>query len=469
MIRITENAADVLREVTNEVMSRTQLLMQTLDPRRDINFECGYLDNPEPEDYKQMWRRELGKRVVNSYPDGCWRVYPEIRESQDPNTDTAFDADMEALEDSFHLRHWMHRIDVLSGIGNYGVLLLGINDGKPLIEPVEGIDENGEKVGNPAHELIYLRAFDQTLAEVISLEGRTDNKRYGQPSMYNLKLTDPKVNSAANVSMRDLTDQRCHWSRIIHVADNRTTSEVFGDPRQECVWNRLMDIRKIAGGSGEMFWKGGFPGYSFEVNPEVDGGVAIDEDKMREAFDAYQNGLQRYLALVGLNAKTLGSQIADPEPHIMVQLKLISANTGIPLRILMGSEAAHLASTQDDSNWEDRLSHRQQYYVTPMLVSPVVDRLVALGIVSEPQESYAVTWPDLSQPTKREVAEWAQIVVEALVKYIESELPLYIPPLQMLGIMGFEPDVAEEILVQAEAIVSGDTGTDGSDADDEFA
>jgi hypothetical protein len=52
---------------TNEVTSRRELLKSLLDPRRDINYECGY---PETEtisvrDYKQMYEREsVGTRVV---------------------------------------------------------------------------------------------------------------------------------------------------------------------------------------------------------------------------------------------------------------------------------------------------------------------------------------------------------------------------------------------------------------------
>ena len=49
-------------------------------------------------------------------------------------------------------------------------------------------------------------------------------------------------------------------------------------------YNRLLDARKILGGSGEMFWRGGFPGYSFEVNSGMDG-AEVDTTSLRSEME----------------------------------------------------------------------------------------------------------------------------------------------------------------------------------------
>ena len=52
---------------------------------------------------------------------------------------------------------------------------------------------------------------------------------------------------------------------------------------------------------------------------------------------------------------------------------------GVPYRILVGSEEAKLASSQDKRTWNERVQKRRDNYLTPMVVRPFVDRLIALG------------------------------------------------------------------------------------------
>jgi hypothetical protein len=58
-----------------------------------------------------------------------------------------------------------------------------------------------------------------------------------------------------DVDMRTLD---VYWSRILHVADNRKTSEIFGIPRLQVVYNNVIEVKKISGSSGEMFYKGAY-------------------------------------------------------------------------------------------------------------------------------------------------------------------------------------------------------------------
>ena len=67
-----------------------------------------------------------------------------------------------------------------------------------------------------------------------------------------------------------------HWTRILHVADNRKTSEIFGMPRLHVVYNNVLEIKKITGSSGEMFYKGAYPGYAIEAVDDVTSGVQLD-------------------------------------------------------------------------------------------------------------------------------------------------------------------------------------------------
>jgi len=95
--------------------------------------------------------------------------------------------------------------------------------------------------------------------------------------------------------------------------------------------------------------------------------------------------------------------VVDPTAQIAVQIEAICIKLGIPIRIFKGSERGELASSQDDAAWNDRLRLRQMYYITPRIVIPFIDRLIMLGVLSEPV-GYSVTWDDLESTTKADKA-----------------------------------------------------------------
>ncbi len=402
---------------------RQEWLWSLIDPRRDIDKECGYPYLILPKQYRFMYDREgIGTRVVTIYPDECWAQDPVIYEGEEPQQ-TPFEDAWQALceAEATDPLHYLHRVDVISGIGRYGILLLGTDDGLDMSEPLKGINERGEVTGeNPGYKLLYLRPFDEMMAHVINYESDQFNPRFGHPVYYHVLFADIRVGepgmAAAAISV---TSRVVHWSRVIHIADNRETSEVFGVPRMQAVFNRLCDVRKILGGSSEMFWKGGFPGYSFELNPElVTSGVTLDDKSLEEQFSKYSNGLQRYLAIVGLQAKSLAPQVADPHGNLEAQLNAIAISIGVPLRIFTGSEQAQLASGQDVRTWNRRLTKRQRRYLTPWVIRPFIERLICFGILPKPKDGFRVFWPDVNMPSEEEKTQHSDRIAAALMKYV---------------------------------------------------
>lgn len=443
----TNNSRPVFNNTTS--LMRSQFLTKMFDPRRDIDDECGYPKEISAEQYRTLYDREgIAERVVSIFPVECWSQDPMLRENEDAEM-TEFEERFIELQKDMNLWHYLARADEMSGIGSYGVLLLGINDGKPLDQPVDGINERGERVGAPQHELLYLRVFDESLVNVDSFENDETNPRFGQPVHYMVEFADPRNDETDSLAMETGTDMRVHWSRVIHLADNRKSSEIFGVPRMRPVYNRLYDLRKLLGGSAEMFWKGAFPGYSFEVNPDM-GDVELDASTLRSEFEAYSNGLQRYLALAGVSAKSLSPQVANPEAHINSQIKAIAITLGVPWRIFVGSEQAQLASSQDKATWLSRVAHRQNKYIGPLVIRPFIDRLVAFGILPECEE-YFVEWPDLATPSDEDKAMVAVKVIEAMSKYVQSGVDTLVPPMEFFTIvMGMPSEQAEAILNSAE-------------------
>lgn len=462
--------------VHNLMLMRQELMSKLVDPKRDINSECGYPDQITPEVYREMYEREgIATRVVNVMPDECWQVHPEIVQ-QEGSEETEFEKAWKNTAAAHNLYAMMHRADTLSGIGHFGVILIGLDDGKTLDLPVDGIDETGKKIGNPQRRVIYVRAFDESCVKIDSYQTDVTNPRYGLPTFYSITFANENLSSRQSAPA-DLTARKIHWSRVIHVADGCTIDNVFGTPRMKSVFNRLYDIRKTLGGSGEMFWKGGFPGYSFEVNPEVTQDADFDKDKLREEFFNYSNGLQRYLALNGVTAKSLSPQVADPSTHFNTQIEAICISKGIPKRVFIGSEQAQLASTQDTRRWNGRVAGRQMSYLTPDLIRRFVDRLIMVGALPSPAErpqggyEYEVVWPDLNSVTPQERAEVALKQAQALASFISSQIDALIEPTDFLVyFLGMSMDEATKLIENARAnvdrsIPDDDTETDGSQAD----
>ncbi len=437
--------------------SRRALLSKILDERRDIDEEAGYPKVINSEQYRLMYDREgIATRVVQLMPEESWALDPTVQENEEVD-ETDFEKAWDELVNEHNIYSALSRIDELSGIGHYGVLLLGFDDGLELNEPVEGIDENGKQVGNVERELIFVRCFDENLVRISSYQRDETSPRFGLPTKYEITFVDPttqETGASAFVPFKEV-QTTVHWSRIIHIADNRKTSEVFGVPRMQTVFNRLMDLRKLLGGSAEMFWKGAFPGYSFEVNPEL-GDVEIDQEDFRKQFDDFSNGLQRYIALAGMHANSLAPQTADPSEHFMVQLRAIAIACACPVRIFMGSEAAQLASAQDTRTWNRRVDRRRNKYVAPMIIRPFIDRLVILGVLPEVgEDGYFVTWPDLNTPTDKDKADVAEKMTRALALYIQSGADIIVPPLEFLTtFLDLTTEEAEAIIKAATKIIA---------------
>jgi len=440
--------------VSNEVVSRSALLNKLIDPRRDIDDECGYPKSITTDMYRLLYDREgIATRVVQIFPEESWADDPRIIENEDTDN-TEFEEAWAQVERDKNLNFYMMKADELSGIGRFGIILLGINDGKELNKPVEGINERGERTGNQNYELLYLRAFDESVLKIEACENDVTNPRYGKPIMYSVTFEE---NTASSKNGGDLgsvkstgKEIKVHWTRCIHIADNRKSSEVYGIPRMQSLFNRLYDLRKIMGGSGEMFWKGGFPGYAFEMDPNAKSPTDEENTAITEQITSYANGLQRYLRLQGISVNSLNPQVAEPKAHVDVQLEIIAIAMGVPKRIFMGSEQAKLASEKDIENWNKRVKRRQNKYLSPYVVRPLIERLIAFGILPE-VENYFIEWPDLATPSERDKAEVLKAQVEAFSKYVGGNVDMLIPPEVFFKMfMGLSEAEIKEIMDQAE-------------------
>src|SRR5262249_14186491 len=144
--------------ISNALTSRVDSVRQLLfDPRRNYENEAGYpcLDESiNVETYRQLFDRDsVANRAVSILPKESWRISPQINETDDPGRTTQFEKDWDEFaaqigstgatwyekERGSAIWSYLLRLDILCGIGKFGVLLLGVDDGRNLAEPIEGV------------------------------------------------------------------------------------------------------------------------------------------------------------------------------------------------------------------------------------------------------------------------------------------------------------------------------------------
>jgi hypothetical protein len=432
---------------------------QNIDPEgRNLDKDCGYPQGRiDLRTYRDMYDRwGIAARVVQVYPDECWATEPEVYESEDPKKKTRWERKLQEVLVKHKLWHYVHRADVECGIGSFGGLLMGF-PGDPET-PVPGVEDylvRGARGAVEEQPLYYLRPLPEDYLRVEEFD-TTDGPRFGQPLYYTMTTgfaataAERGTNPLQVMQEPEAKRIRLHWTRVVHLADGLESSDVFGTPRMQRVFNYLFDVRKIGGGSAEMFWQGAFPGWAFEVFKELADSITLDRETIAEEVEKYRNRLQRVLTSKAGTWKSLAPQIADPSNHLLQQLTLLCASLGVPLRIFLGSEAGHLASTQDIQTWNRRLGKRQNNYLTPWVVRPVIDRLIAAGVLPPPRRGpggYRVSWKDLNSLTDTDKADRSVKLAQSLLQYVTSGAFKMIGPIDFLvSFLQFTPDEAGSMI-----------------------
>lgn len=486
------------RLLINVLASRQEWLRRAVggDPRRNVDDECGYNTNPGIRDYQDYYDRfEIAGKVNDVWPQLTWQIYPSIYEDEDETVITPFEQGVKDLpkqltggeesycedEDNTAINEVLRELDVLSGIGRYGALLYGFDDGLDLRYPVAGFTEvNSFSVGKDANDreagtaytpsmnrrhrysltinaeqtqgrrLNYLSAFSESQAEIVAWEMNRTSPRHGLPTMYRVTMADG-ASQAWGIGMPTSTEE-VHWTRILHVPDkwhHASPSRVFAVPRMQPVLNRLYDLLKVYSADGEAWWKNAMAKLILEAVPDLQGDIDVDTSAVQDTMEKFGNGLQPWLLLAGLSAKTVAPAIADPSPHADTLLQAIAIKLDISMRSFMGSERGELASSQDQKRDNKKARGRQTGYATPRIVGPFYNRLINAGVLVRPSR-FCVWWPEMSVMTETEEANIALVQTQTDAAYVAGNVASLIPPLDYLTrVRGFTAEEASTMLEAA--------------------
>lgn len=409
---------------------------------RDIYKALGYLTNISYTDYATRYlRQDMAKAIIDRPAKLTWQGGLIVQESKDKK-DTELEKEWITLRNKLKLQNIFSRADRLSGIGCYSVLLLGLDDVKQK-----------EQFANPVtvgkRKLLYLKPYGEGNAQISEYETDTKSERYGFPKYYDLRTGGETGSTGASTTAITTQNVKVHYSRILHIIDDILENDVIGIPRLEAVFNRLMDLEKLVGGSAEMYWRGARPGYQGKVDKDFQL-TTEDRADLQDQIDEYENNLRRMLVNEGVSYEALKQQIADPKSHVDVQIQMISAVTGIPKRILTGSERGELSSDQDATEVKVYIQNRREEHAEIHIVRPFIEKCLEFGILPKPStEEYLIVWSDLYAQSAKQLVDIGRARSEALRNYLTAGpmAETIVPPTAFFEFfLGFKPNEIDLIM-----------------------
>lgn len=385
-IRVQESLADL------PLVRRLAYVLQgAFQGKRNLYEIFGYSQNISFDQlFFKYLRQDIAGRIVDAPALALWTQPPHITSNNEQ-----WNSLWDDLVSRYNLFSHLERCDKLAGIGRYSILLIGFNDGRDLSEPI-----NTRALTQKTDKILFLQPYSIRSTSIKKYYDNPRSENFMKPELYAIQPTmEPNVNLGVsnfkdNPGNRKSTAFDVHASRVIHIAENVLENGIFGLPRLERVYNTLDDLLKVTGGSAETFWLTANRGIHIDVDKEMEMDTQDAKD-LSDEVEEYQHQLRRFIRTRGASVKTLGSDTPDPSGVFKMLVSILSGATGIPQRVLIGSEAGQLASEQDRANWADRIDERRASWGNPYVIFPVIKTFVRAGYLPR-EESIEITvdWPN---------------------------------------------------------------------------
>jgi len=448
--------------IVNTFLTRSQLQAQLgyqYGTERDMYEALGYKRTPTFEDFEAMYdRQDIAKTIIDIPADGTWKGEPCIEQvgMLEGKVDSPFEIKFQQIANDLKLWTYFNRVDKISQRGEYAVLFLGFDDAKDFKQLKNPVSENTEGLS-----ITHIRPISQPNAQISKFNSDPSSSRFQQPEIYTLTFDDQSQLQGSTDQDTKSKSVNVHWSRVLHIASDLQESDIYGTPTLKAILNRLFDLEKVVGGNSEAFWRGAYPATQFDLDPDVQLSPK-EKEELRDQTNDFINKFKRTIRTRGMDIKEFSAQAVDPSGAFDVIMKLISAKTRIPMRMLTGSERGELSSSQDMVSFNEMLLERKEDFATPCVIKPFIDRLIKYGIL--PPVEYTVTWHPVTVRDAEKQSVVTKNLTESIVKYSES-----LPAQMIVQPKDFFTRILGLSITEAETLLEEMDGQfDDEEEDDEF-
>lgn len=461
-VTLNKEMQDIERVMQNASLLERSMMGRRLGTQyngeRNLYDAFGYDVNPDFARYKSFYdRMGIATRVVEMFPDDTWGNPPILVDGKSRSDKEEDQTEFIKIwnETVKRLKLWqkLREADVLCGIGRWSVLFLGA--------PGDYAQEAGKD------GLAFLSCYDEPNSQPSTWVKDKMSGLYGMPETYSIRFNAAGEGGAEVESGLGPV----HYSRVIHVSENRLGTRYTGRPRLQTALNTLFDLEKIVGGAAEAVWLTLFKGIAIMARegtnlPTSD---SMEGRKLKEQLNLLANRIQRYIALENVELKDLGVDEIRIRETFDIEIDTLCAIEKIPKRILMGSERGELASSQDVIQWAGVISRRQKFFAEPEILDPFVSWCIAHNILPMPTSGkWTWEWQSLYKPSPVEQSSIAvnlsqaahnltQGLGDTVVKANEIRTLVDLPELTDEELNQIEVDREEEKEMERERLSSGIT------------
>jgi hypothetical protein len=338
---------------------------------------------PDQACWEMYYRGGIAKRIIHAYPTATWANPPVLTATK------GWTSAWSKMVLELNIWSVLNRLDVLSRIGRYAILVIGTDDNTNLESPL---------VPGSATKVTFLQPYSSRAAIISQWGNNPFNERFNMPVMYTINPSIANSEGGGSTgfggAVPTMGSFRVHWSRVLHIAKGNLESNVYGTPELWAGWNYLTDLQKVVGGASESYWMTANRGIHADLDPDMSLDPA-GEAALASEVQSYTDGLQRFIRTRGVTVTNLGSQVADPKGPYGTLIDLLSGTYSIPQRVLTGSESAHQASTQDKATWAENIFYYRALTGNPTFILPLVQALMNMGVLpTQKLEKIVVDWPE---------------------------------------------------------------------------
>jgi len=368
-----------------------------IETGRDLICQYNYPDAPSFKDFYAVGRRVgIGTAVINAPVDACWSEYPEIKDvltydkNGEPETvaNSDFIKELKRLTGSRRLQFWerIKGLDRKQRFGMYAGMLLVTRDelGRSAREPLNNLQPR---------QLVKMIPFYEAQLLPIEYDQDMSSPNYGEPTMWQL------IENAVNPKPGKQLSMEVHPSRLIIAAEGSEDGTIYGVPAMQGCLYAVMDWEKARMASAEGIKRHNDQRgvLSLQDGSNLPHPDSEEAEIMDENVANWHDGKEALLTVANASVTPFNASFHDPKTIMDACLQEVAAHTRIPSTVLIGYQTGRLASSEDSMAFAQAMMSRRKGPVNEIIFQ-VIDRLIDLGLLPEPQGDICIEWSDLTEP-----------------------------------------------------------------------